>query len=170
MGRDGDVEDNPSFTFQLRMLEKGLDQVQREISRLDDILFKIKTGAVTLWGVLIGWALSSKALLLVPLGFVVIIGFWLLESMFRGAQIRYLAKSQELTEFVRNHQVVADMFARREVPTHLIYPVGLRSSKLETARLLLRGLLTPTVATLYLFLGFSTVLVWMAVEILWKQP
>ena len=70
------------FELQKSLLENGLDQVQKQIIHLDDILFKIKTSAITVWVALMGWALTGSRILIVPLGFVVIIGFWLLEGMF----------------------------------------------------------------------------------------
>ena len=41
------------FEFQLRMLEKGADAIQRHIERVDGILFKIKASAITVWVALI---------------------------------------------------------------------------------------------------------------------
>jgi len=37
------------FEFQKTMLEKGADELQRHISRLDEILSKIKAGCMTVW-------------------------------------------------------------------------------------------------------------------------
>ncbi|MCC3600097.1 MULTISPECIES: hypothetical protein [unclassified Microcoleus] len=45
---------------------------------------QLKTAAITIWVSLIGWAFASKIDVLVPLGYVIIFGFWLLEAMLRN--------------------------------------------------------------------------------------
>ena len=65
------------FEFQATMLEKGADELQRHISRLDEILSKIKAGCITVWVALIGWVFSSNNTEMVSLGAVVLVfGCW----------------------------------------------------------------------------------------------
>jgi len=61
------------FEFQKTLFEKGFQQVQIQIIHLDEILFKIKTSAITVWVALMGWALTGSKTQIVPLGIVVII-------------------------------------------------------------------------------------------------
>lgn len=71
------------FELQKALFEKGFDQIQMQIIHLDNILFKIKASAITVWIALMSWAFTNKQPQIVPLGVVVIIGFWLLEAMSR---------------------------------------------------------------------------------------
>ena len=90
------------FKFQLKMLEKGGEELERQIGRLDDVLFKIKASAITVWVAVIGWAISSSTPLLVPLGFAVLAGFWLLEGIFRRVQLRYIGHIRTLATFLND--------------------------------------------------------------------
>ena len=153
------------FGFQCRMLEKGFGQIQYQIARLDDIAFRVKAGAATVWVALMGWSITGKSEALVPLGFLVILGFWLLEAMFRGIQFRYIAKSRELSEFLNDKDALDACFEKREFPPGLIYPVGLRTTEWANLARFLRGITSATVATLYLFLGLANVLLWFALDL-----
>ncbi len=48
------------FEFQKALFAKGCEQVQSQIAHLDEILFKVKASAVTVWVALMGWAFTSK--------------------------------------------------------------------------------------------------------------
>ena len=89
---NGQVTDTSVQRFELQksLFEKGFEQVQKQIIHLDEILFKIKASAITVWVALMGWAFTTSIPQIVPLGIVVIIGFWLLEAILKGAQIRYI--------------------------------------------------------------------------------
>ena len=78
--------DAERFSSQLRMLEQGANELQRHIGRMDEILFQIKASSVTVWIALIGWSFTTQKTALIPLGLVVILGFWLPERFFRGLQ------------------------------------------------------------------------------------
>ena len=150
------------FELQKSLLENGLDQVQKQIIHLDDILFKIKTSAITVWVALMGWALTGSRILIVPLGFVVIIGFWLLEGMFKGVQIRYMEISANLMRVVNDTDSLQQQFESRKFHAGIIYPVALKLNEIDRAILMWRGIISPTIATAYLFLAFANALVWMA--------
>lgn len=98
------------FSFQLRMLEQGASELQRHIGRMDEILFKIKASSVTVWVALMGWSLTMKKTVLLPLGLVAIIDFWLLEGFFRGLQARYFRSSFLLTHFLNDHAMLHSSF------------------------------------------------------------
>ena len=163
---DTGVEVGPSvkrFEFQKALLEKGFDQVQKQVIHLDDILFKVKASAITVWVALMGWAFTSQTYQIVPLGAVVIIGFWLLEAMFKGAQIRYIEMSAKLMDFVNDTDALEHQFSLQKFSGGLIYPVALKLTEVERLTLMGRGLISPTIATVYLFLTFANYLVWLAV-------
>ena len=151
-----------SFEFQLRMLEKGADGIQSHIGRIDEILFKVKASGVTVWVALIGWSFTRNSDLLISLGFVVILGFWLLEGYFGGLQARYLASSNCLTRFLNDEQALKTSFASRHLPSRIVYPMTFGESQFEKLKMYGKGLIAPSVAILYLFLAFVNYLLWMA--------
>lgn len=152
------------FEFQKALFEKGFEQVQSQIIHLDDILFKIKASAITIWVALMGWAFTSKHLEILPLGVVIIIGFWMLEAMFKGAQIRYIEISAKLMDAVNDTDRLDHQFELQKLDSGIIYPVAIRLSEMERMILMGRGLISPTVATVYLFLGFANLMVLLAVK------
>jgi len=148
------------FEFQTTMLEKGADELQRHISRLDEILSKIKAGCITVWVALIGWAFSSNNTEMVSLGAVVIIGFWLLEGFFRGLQARYLASSAKLTEFLNDKAALDKSFETLEFPANVVYPMTFSESEWTKFKLYWCGLSALSTSIFYLFLVFVNYLLW----------
>ena len=149
------------FALQLRMLEKGAEELQRNIARMDEILFKIKAGSVTIWVALIGWAFTTKNTFIISFGWILIIGFWLLEGFFRGLQERYLSKSFEVTKLLNDRKTLDDCFQSREFPPNIIYPLSFRESHFTELIMYARGLIAPAVSIFYLFLAFINYLIWM---------
>ena len=150
------------FELQKSLLEKGFEQIQGQINHLDEILFKIKASVITVWVALMGWSFTSGKTELVPLGIVVIIGFWLLESMFKGIQIRYIEISSNLMKMVNDTESLEAQFKQRRFADSSIFPIALNLNEVERGILMGRGLISPMVATVYLFLGFANMLVWVA--------
>jgi hypothetical protein len=74
------------FEFQLAMLQKGAEELEKKIANFTTILMQLKTAAVTIWVALIGWVFASKINALVPLGYVIIFGFWFLEATYWRVQ------------------------------------------------------------------------------------
>jgi len=159
---DSSIE-SERFAFQLRMLEEGAKAIQHHIERIDDILFKAKASAVTVWVAIVGWGFSSGNSLLIPLGFVVALGFWLLEGYFRGLQARYLISSSRLTCFFGDENQIQSAFDALHLPDRIVYPMAFEETALEKIRMYLKGLMAPSVATTYLFLGFVNYLLWLAI-------
>ncbi len=150
------------FELQKSLFEKGFDQVQEQIIHLDGILFKIKGSAITVWVALMGWSFTSSKPEIALLGVVVIIGFWLLESLFKGTQIRYISVSSKLMQMVNDTDSLQRQYEAKHFEPGLIYPVALKLTEVDRLILMVRGIISPTVATIYLFLGFANSLVWMA--------
>jgi hypothetical protein len=150
------------FNFQKELVEKGFEQVQKQVMHLDDILFRIKASAITVWVALMGWAFTSDNPLIVPLGVVVIIGFWLLEAMFKGAQIGYIRTSLRLMQVVNDTGSLQKQFEEQEFEGGIVYPLALKPTEKERLVLMGKGFISPTVATVYLFLAFANALIWLA--------
>jgi hypothetical protein len=151
------------FELQKALFEKGFEQVQKQIIHLDDILFKIKASAITVWVALMGWVFSSGKPQIVPLGVVVIIGFWLLEAIFKGAQIRYIEISSKLIKVANDADSLQKQFETKVFDKEIIYPVSLNLTEFERLVLMGRGFISPTIATIYLFLAFANLLIWLIV-------
>ncbi len=153
---------SPRFKFQIQMLEKGAEELHRNIGRIDDVLFKIKASGITVWVAMIGWGFSAESQRLIPLGAVVILGFWLLEGFFRGIQARYLAASMKLTHFLNDRDELDGCFRTQELPRDVIYPLAFRETEVTKLKMYVKGILAPGVSTLYLFLTVLNGFLWMA--------
>lgn len=153
------------FQFQCRMLEQGFQEVQTQIGRLDDIAFRIQAGAATAWAALVGWSFTTQKAAILQLGVVLVLGFWLLEGMFRAVQARYIGKARELSRFLNDRETLDSCFARRELPQGLVYPVASDQGEWRNLILFLRSLVSSRVATLYLFLGLASVLAWLMMDL-----
>jgi hypothetical protein len=151
------------FELQKALLVNGFEQVQKQIIHLDDILFRIKASAITVWVALMGWAFTSAKPQIVPLGIVVIVGFWLLEAMFKGIQIRYIETSENLMRLANDTDALQRQFETKRFAVGTIYPVALNLTEVERVILMGRGVVSSTIATIYLFLAFANALVWMAI-------
>jgi len=132
------------------------------MGRLDDLLFKIKASFITVWVATIGWAFTVKNTRLVPLAFIVIIAFWMLEGLFRGLQTRYIDRSVAFAAFANDAAALDRAFASRSFPPGLVFPLDPAKSEWEPLALYMRGLISPFVCTLYLFAGLVTYLLWIA--------
>ena len=148
------------FEFQTRLLEKSAEQLQFHISRIDEMLSKIKAGCVTVWVALIGWSFTTDNMPIIALGAMVILGFWLLEGFFRGIQSRYLASSVKLTAFFNNKEELEQCFKSQEYPANIIYPMNFKESEWTKLLMYWRGLSAPSTVILYAFLGFVNYLIW----------
>lgn len=148
------------FELQKALFEKGFEQIQVQIQHLDEILFKIKASVITVWVALMGWAISNSKPEIIPLGIVVIIGFWLLESMFKGTQIRYIETSKSMMHIVNDTDSLQRQFEMQKFDDKLIYPLSLNLTEIDRIILMGRGFISPTVATVYLFLAFANTLIW----------
>jgi hypothetical protein len=150
------------FAFQLRMLEKGVSEIQGQIARLDDLLFKLKATFVTIWVAVIGWSATLKSNELISLALIVVLAFWMLEGVFRAVQARFIDRAREFTSLLNDAPTLDRCFQMQEFPPNVIFPVSFRESEWVQLRYYARGLGSPTVATLYLFIGFITYLLWLA--------
>ena len=48
------------FEFQLAMLQKGAEELEKKIANFNTILLHLKTAAITIWVALIGWVFARK--------------------------------------------------------------------------------------------------------------
>lgn len=126
-------------------------ECQKIISRHDDLLFKIKALTATLWSAATGWSISEDDPMLLLVGLAAVLGLWFVAATFRGAQKRYIERSDAMLKFLTDTSRLTDYMNTGalppDVPTHL----GGYEPRVERGRLLLKGLVSPTVAVFYGF-------------------
>jgi hypothetical protein len=153
------VGNKARFEFQTRMLEKGVEALQQQIGRSDEIVFKIKVGAMTVWVAFVGWALTTRHEGLILLGFVVIIGFWFLEGFLRGVQLRYILRAEDIARLLNDRERLDKSFTALEFPADIIFAVSFRETGLKKLGLYGKGMITPSVAIPYLLFACINCLV-----------
>jgi len=147
------------FEFQLAMLQKGAEELEKKIANFTTILMQLKTAAITIWVALIGWAFASKIDALVPLGYVIIFCFWLLEATYWKVQFYYMQRTHALTEFLNNESALDESFNTRSIPQGIVHPLGsLKTLKMPS---LWRAICAPSIYIFYTFLLVVNSIVWL---------
>ncbi len=147
------------FEFQLAMLQKGAEELEKKIANFTTILMQLKTAAITIWVALIGWVFTSKIEALVPLGYVIIFGFWFLEATYWKVQFYYLQRANALTQFLNNESALDESFNTRSIPEGLVHPLG--SLKTIKRPSLWRAICAPSIYIFYTFLFVVNSIVWL---------
>lgn len=146
------------FEFQLAMLQKGAEELEKKIANFNTILQQLKIAAITIWVALIGWAFASKIDALVPLGYVIIFGFWLLEATYWRVQFYCIQRVDALTQFLNNESALDESFTTRSIPEGLVHPLGsLKTLKMPS---LGRAMRAPSIYIFYTFLLAVNSIVW----------
>jgi len=147
------------FEFQLAMLQKGAEELEKKIANFTTILMQLKTAAITIWVALIGWVFASKVNTLAPLGYVIIFGFWFLEATYWRVQFYYMQRSSAVTEFLNDERALDESFNTRSIPEGLVHPLGmLRTLKMPS---LGRAMGAPSIYIFYTFLLAVNSIVWL---------
>jgi hypothetical protein len=147
------------FEFQLAMLQKGAEELEKKIANFTTILLQLKSAAITIWVASIGWAFASKINALVPLGYVIIFGFWFLEATYWKVQFYYIQRIHAVTQFLNNESALDESFNTRSIPEGLVYPLGsLKTLKMPS---LWRALRAPSIYIFYTFLLAANSVVWL---------
>jgi hypothetical protein len=147
------------FEFQLAMLQKGAEELEKKIAYFTTILMQLKTVAITIWVALIGWVFTSKIDALIPLGYVIIFGFWFLEATYWKVQLYYIQRVHAITQFLNNESALDESFNTRSIPEDLVYPLGsLKTIKMPS---LWRAMCAPSIYIFYTFLLVVNSIVWL---------
>ena len=147
------------FEFQLAMLQKGAEELEKKIANFSTILQQLKTAAITIWVALIGWVFASKIAALVPLGYVIIFAFWFLEATYWRVQFYYIQRSSAVTQFLNDERALDESFNTRSIPEGLVHPLGmLRTLKMPS---LGRAMGAPSIYIFYTFLLVVNSVVWL---------
>jgi len=147
------------FEFQLAMLQKGAEELEKKIANFTTILIQLKSVAISIWVALIGWVFTSKIEALVPLGYVIIFGFWFLEATYWKVQFYYLQRANAITQFLNNESALDESFHTRSIPEGLVHPLGsLKTIKMPS---LWRAICAPSIYIFYTFLFVVNSIVWL---------
>ncbi|NQE34148.1 hypothetical protein [Microcoleus asticus] len=147
------------FEFQLAMLQKGAEELEKKIANFTTILMQLKTAVITIWVALIGWVFTSKIDALVPLGYVIILGFWFLEATYWKVQLYYIQRANAVTQFLNNESALDASFNARSIPAGLVHPLGsLKTIKMPA---LWTAICAPSIYIFYTFLFVVNSIVWL---------
>lgn len=146
------------FKFQLAMLQKGAEELEKKIANFS-IILQVKTAAVTILVAPIGWALTSKIDALVPLGYVIFFGFCFLEATYWRVQLYYMQRAAAVTEFLNDESALDESFNTRSIPDSLVHQLG--SLKIFKMPSLWRAMRAPSIYIFYTFLLVVNSLVWL---------
>jgi hypothetical protein len=145
--------------FQLAMLQKGAEELEKKIANFTTILMQLKTAAITILVALVGWVFSSRIDALVPLKYVIILGFWFLEATYWRVQFYYMQRATAVTEFLNDERALDKSFNTRSIPEGLVHPLGyLNILKMPS---LWRAMRAPSIYIFYTFLLAVNSVVWL---------
>lgn len=148
------------FEFQLKMLDKGTEEIQRIIARYDELTFKVKTITLTMWVAVIGWSFTITNQKLSLVAIAVLIGFWSLSATYRAIQIRYIKKSEIINELFNNKNLLLNIFNNQEFPKGLVHKIDEKEEPMEKLYLFFRGYISPAVIVFYIFLIIVNLFIW----------
>ena len=90
------------FDFQRDILEKEIETIHKQISAYDDISFKIKGWAVTLWSAIIVLGTDKSKLIIVAISLAAVLAFWFLDTYFKVYQRRSMTRMGIIEDFLNS--------------------------------------------------------------------
>lgn len=158
------------FAFRLDLLRDEIDEIQGKIAAYDDLSFKIKGWALTLWIATLGFAINQRFPLLAILSVPVLIAFWFLDAHFKSYQQRSMARMGYIERFINGSingsvENLAEAFEACSFGSFVIPdPIGRQTCKVDegfkghyvSKTSLRRSLWIRNIRLLYLFLLGST--------------
>lgn len=148
---------------QLETIKAMAAECQRIVARHDELLFKVKALAATIWSAASGWAVTSGAPNLMFVAVFAVGGLWLVAATFRGAQKRYIRLSDACFQFLTDRSQLEVFEATGAHPLEVPRSLGGYERRTERAKLLLRGFVSPTVSVFYGFFCLMSVVVYAAI-------
>jgi len=125
------------FSFRLDLLRDEIAKIQDKITTYDDLSFKIKGWAVTLWTGILGFAISQKSTFFLLAGVPLLGAFWLLDAYFKSFQQRSMARMGYIENFLNGlpGQAVSGLteaFEKRSFESFVVYdPIGRQTCKVN---------------------------------------
>jgi hypothetical protein len=148
---------------QLEAVKLMASECQDIVARQDELLFKVKALAATIWSAASGWAVTSKAPNLLIVAVFAVGGLWVVAATFRGAQKRYIKMSDRFFRFLTDEQALAQFEKSNSLPEHVPRSLGGYEPRAERARLLLRGFTSPTISVFYGFFVLMSLVLYLEI-------
>lgn len=154
------------FAEQRKNLDTEITLVQKAIDKFDDLIFKIKSFAVTISLALLGFAVKERIPVMALLGAVAAVMFWIQESVFKSFQRGYIYRMNRITRFLHSedfaHAVRARDFGGFRTPDLNNHYFGTEREKRKTG--FWRSALLMNVCITYILLSTLSIVVYLFIR------
>ncbi len=154
------------FQSKFGLLKQEIDNLQTGIYSYDKILFTIKGWAITVFAGFITLAVQQGKPLLLLFAAIAVILFWILDALFKSIQRVYIARYNQIEEYLSGQEFV-DALLRRDFNDFVFPQIGV-SFQVDTKRkyvALIKALFLLHNVMLYLpMLGIIALLAWFMVS------
>jgi len=168
------------FAFQLELLRDEIAEIQSKIAMYDDLSFKIKGWALTLWIGILGYAINQRSPFVTLVSVPVLVAFWFLEAHFKCYQQRSMARMGYIERFINSSiegpvANLGEAFEKQSFGTFVLPdPIGRQTCKTDEGfktyyrekTSFRRGLWIRNVRLLYLFLLGATAVAVVVLQLL----
>ena len=125
--------ENSTFAFRLDLLRDEIARIQTRIGHYDDLVFRVKGWAVTLWLATIGYSVSKEQPALVLTAIPVVLAFWFIETQYKSYQHRFISRMRLLEKRINSFDssdYLMAAFTRQSFGEFPIYdPTGWQTSE-----------------------------------------
>jgi hypothetical protein len=97
---DIEIGKKKAFEYQQQLLLKEIETIQTDIPAYDNLSFKIKGWAVTLWSVIVAWGAREQKTEVVGISILVVLAFWFLDTDFKRYQQRLMVRMGAIEDFL----------------------------------------------------------------------
>jgi len=125
------------FSFQLELLRDEISRIQIKIAEYDDLSFKVKGWAITIWTAILGFAINQESVLYFMAAIPVLLAFWFLDTYFKSYQQRSMARMGYIEDFLNNSSNesksnLTEAFNRRSFDSFIVFdPIGRQTRKVD---------------------------------------
>jgi hypothetical protein len=120
------------FEYQLGMLTKELEMIERTIARMDEITQGIKNWAIVTWAGSVAILLREPSLRkFIILTAVLPILFWYSDAIWRQLQKRSVFRNQKIHEFLNSDKFLESCNQQKLIDFKVMDPVGRQYQKSE---------------------------------------
>jgi hypothetical protein len=161
------------FEFQKDLLTKEIEYIHSIITDYDNLSFKIKGWAVTIWSVVVAFGAKENAPLVILASVPVLLAFWILDTYFKQYQRRSMSRMGVIEDFLNSEydftgnglRTAFEMKDFGQFPIH--DPIASRSKEInqnignryKKNTKLSSCFLVPNVSYFYLILSVSAILI-----------
>ena len=130
-------KDDAFFKFQCDLLVKEIEYIHSRIAHYDELSFKIKGWAITLWSGIVAFGAKEGLALVVLASVPATITFWIVDAYFKQYQRRSMLRMGVIESFLDSKGFFEDKglraaFTSREVGNFPIHdPIGSQTRRLN---------------------------------------